>query len=180
MIFRELETKRLLLKNISPDDRDFIFSQFSDDKINRYLFDAEPLINTQGADEIINFYLQSEPRLRHRWILVKKDDANKIGTCGFHCWDTDNHACDIGYDLKEAYWGNGYMTEAIQAIITFAQKEMNIKRINACIYPNNQRSTSLAERFGFIFSGQTKNEIFRDKAYEHKIYTLNCNVKIGG
>lgn len=80
MFCKELETDRLMLKNISSEDRIFIFNQFSNDKINRYLFDAEPLVNLQGADEIINFYIQPEPRSQHHWILVKKDDGVKIGT----------------------------------------------------------------------------------------------------
>ena len=108
MLFRELETDRLLLKNISSDDREFIFSQFSDSKVNEFLFDAEPLIDIQGADEIIDFYIQPEPRWQHRWILVKKDDGIKMGTCGFHCWDIDSEACDVGYDLKQVYQGKGY------------------------------------------------------------------------
>ncbi len=35
MLFNELETERLFLKNINIDDKDFIFSQFSDDVVNK-------------------------------------------------------------------------------------------------------------------------------------------------
>lgn len=68
MLFKNLETERLYLKNIDISDRDFIYSQFSDDIVNRYLFDAEPLTDIEGADEIIAFYIQPEPRFQHRWI----------------------------------------------------------------------------------------------------------------
>lgn len=61
MLFNDIETEKLFLKNISTDDRDFIFSQFSDNVVNRYLFDTEPLTDVEGADEIINFYIQPEP-----------------------------------------------------------------------------------------------------------------------
>lgn len=40
--FKVLETNRLILKNLDYEDRDFLFSQFSDESVNRYLFDAEP------------------------------------------------------------------------------------------------------------------------------------------
>lgn len=66
MFFNNIETDRLFLKNISSDDRDFIFSEFSNDVVNRYLFDAEPLTDVEGSDEIINFYTQQEPRLQNR------------------------------------------------------------------------------------------------------------------
>ncbi|MCD8502522.1 MAG: GNAT family N-acetyltransferase [Bacillaceae bacterium] len=88
MFYTNLETDRLLLKNIDSADREFIFSQFSDDDTNEYLFDAESLTDISEADEIIDFYLQPEPRAQHRWIILRKVDRVKIGTCGVHCWNT--------------------------------------------------------------------------------------------
>ena len=60
------------------------------------------------------------------------------------------------------------------AIISFANNEMKIKRINACIFTDNLRSISLAQKLGFNFYGQMKNELFRGKEYEHKIFILDC------
>lgn len=88
MIFKSMETERLILKNISMEDREFIFSQFSDPVVTKYLFDREPLTDIEGADEILELYLsQQEPHLHHRWILIRKTDRIKIGTCGIHRWD---------------------------------------------------------------------------------------------
>ncbi len=119
MFFYEIETDRLRLKNISMEDREFIFKQFSNDAINRYLFDAEPLNSLEESDDIIKFYLQPEPRMQHRWVLTLKSNGTKIGTCGFHCWD--KNCVDIGYDLQVEYWGQGYMTEALKAMLSFAK-----------------------------------------------------------
>ena len=136
-MFRPLETERLILKSIGSDDREFILNMFSDDAVNKYLFDAEPLQNLEEADEIIDFYIQPEPRNQHRWIIIRKEDNLKIGTCGFHCWDTNLSKVEIGYDLKKVFHGNGYMTEALQELIEFASNEMKVKTINACIYTEN-------------------------------------------
>lgn len=83
MLFKSLETERLILKNIDENDREFIFSQFSDDDVNEFLFDAEPLIDIKGADEIIEFYIQPEPTIKHRWVIKRKVDNMTIGTCSF-------------------------------------------------------------------------------------------------
>lgn len=56
MFFCDLETERLNLKNISTHDREFIFRQFSDDTITKYLFDEESLNSIDGADKIIKMY----------------------------------------------------------------------------------------------------------------------------
>ena len=171
MFFENLSTDRLILKNIGNDDRDFIFSLFSDDDVNKYLFDAEPLTNISGADEIISFYLEHEPRNQHRWIIIRKADNYKMGTCGIHCWDRNNGRVDIGYDLKKEFWGCGYMQEAITKIIEFAENKMEIKEINACIYEENIKSKNLVEKFDFKING-SKNVIFRGIEYFHNIYTL--------
>ena len=170
MLFKSIETERLSLKNISAEDREFIFGQFSDDIVNRYLFDAEPLDNIEGADEIIDFYTQPEPRLQHRWIIVRKSDGIKIGTCGFHCWNQEDGKIYIGYDMKKEFWGNGYMREAMEAIIKFAIDNMGIKEIKACIYIDNERSISLVEKLGFVLSG-SGYEVFRGGKYLHNIYS---------
>lgn len=174
MFFNDLKTEKLLLKNINTADREFIFSQFSDDVVNRYLFDAEPLTDIQGADEIIEFYMQPEPRQQHRWIIVRESDGEKIGTCGFHCWNLKDRIVDVGYDLKEKFWGNGYMREAMREIISFAKDKMHVKEIRACIYMDNQKSIRLVENLGFVMSG-TYYELFRGKEYLHSIYSLYLN-----
>jgi ribosomal-protein-alanine N-acetyltransferase len=174
VFFKELQTDRLFLKNISSDDRDFIFTVFSNDDVNRYLYDAEPLTDISGADDIINFYLEPEPRNQHRWVIIRKADNAKMGTCGFHCWDKNNAKTEIGYDLLKEYWGNGYMQEAISEIINFAECVMSIKQIDANIFVDNIKSIKLLEKFGFILTG-TKNYMFMGMEYPHGIYSKCTN-----
>ena len=172
MSYNNIETDRLVLKNIDSGDREFIFSQFSDGDINKYLFDAEPLTDISEADEIIQFYLEPEPRPQHRWIIQRKADGVKMGTCGFHCWSIKDSKVEIGYDLKKEFWGNGYMFEALSGIIEFAKVSMDIKEINACIYTGNHNSINLATKLDFVLTG-SKYELFRGKKYLHSIYSLN-------
>lgn len=171
VFFRELETERLFLKNISTDDREFVFSEFSDDAVNRYLFDMEPLTDIGEADGIIEFYIRPEPRSHHRWIIIRKSDGTRMGTCGFHAWDREKHRTEVGYDLKEEFWGKGYMSEALEKILKFAADDMKAETVEAHIYPENANSVRLAEKFGFVLTG-SYYEIFRGEKYPHGIYTL--------
>jgi ribosomal-protein-alanine N-acetyltransferase len=78
---------------------------------------------------------------------------------------------EVGYDLKEIYWGNGYMQEAMREILTFAREKMLVKEIRACIAVDNQRSIHLAKKFGFALSGST-TLVFRGQNFPHHIYAL--------
>lgn len=175
MFFTQLETERILLKNISRADREFVYRQFSDGEVSRFLFDAEQLLSVAEADELIRGYTRSEPRTRHRWVLVRKQDGEKLGTCGFHSWKAAQGTVETGYDLYPDFWGYGYMAEAMRAVLRFAAAQMRVRRVDAEIYPENARSVSLAEKLGFTFRGVTHTLIFRDKPYLHHIYTMDLD-----
>ncbi len=170
-----IETDRLVLKSISAEDREFIFSQFSDEEVTKYLYDEEPLTEISGADEIIDMYVQSKSLGISRWILVRKSDNAKMGTCGFHCFNPSENKIDIGYDMKETFWGNGYMQEAIKALVNVIIRELKVKQINAHIYIENRNSVKLVERLGFQFSGNEYYCTFRGMDYLHKVYSLDCS-----
>jgi ribosomal-protein-alanine N-acetyltransferase len=174
LFFKNLETERLYLKNIDIEDREFMFSQFSNDIINKYLYDAEPLTDISEADEIIEFYMMAEPRNQNRWIIIRKSDDKKMGTCGFHCWNKKLGRVEAGYDLKEEFWGNGYMQEAMKEIIKFAETQMHINEICASVSVENQKSIRLVKNLGFVLSGSCL-EVFRGDEYPHHVYSLYMN-----
>lgn len=171
MFFQDLETERLLLKNVSPEDAEFMYRQFSDPVVCKYLFDEEPYTDIRQAEELIDMFCQPEPRSQHRWILVRKADGVRMGTCGFHFWDHAANTAETGYDLREEFWGKGYMNEAMQRILRFAKESMGLRAVNAVIYPGNTRSSALAEKLGFKLNGETY-EVFRGERIPHHIYTL--------
>ena len=109
----DLETDRLKLKGIDASDLNFIFQQFSDPEVTRHLYDEEPLVDMAGAQEIIDMYCLAAEKTHHRWILIRKEDGVRIGTCGYHCLDVGRGETDIGYDLQPAYHRQGYMREAV-------------------------------------------------------------------
>lgn len=70
-----------------------------------------------------------------------------------HRWDRERGVCEVGYDLQEAHRGQGCMTEAMEAILSFARRSMQVRRVVACIYGGNEASIRLARRLGFLPGG---------------------------
>jgi ribosomal-protein-alanine N-acetyltransferase len=170
-MFTNIETNRLVLKCIDHSDRDFIFEEFQNDFINRYLYDEEPMTDISQADELIDFYTMVEPRKQHRWVLIDKTTNTKLGTCGYHLWSPDNKEVEIGFELLEQYNGKGYMLEAIEAIIEFAKHKMRVERIIAIAYIKNNKCIKLLEKLRFIKVGEEETE-FRGQIHLHNIYVL--------
>lgn len=65
-MFIDLMTEGLLLRYIRYEDAAFFYRQFSNDDVNKYLYDAEPCASIEEAKEWIDFYLEPEPRDQHR------------------------------------------------------------------------------------------------------------------
>ncbi|MCJ7696262.1 MAG: GNAT family N-acetyltransferase, partial [Anaerolineaceae bacterium] len=55
-----IETKRLVLRQMTPEDTDFVFQHFSDSAVFQYLMDEPPVTEYAQAQEIIQFYLEPE------------------------------------------------------------------------------------------------------------------------
>ena len=177
MFFENLETERLILKNVGKDDGNFIYNLFSpgNDEVNRFHPDDAPYKNISEADDEINEYIVPEPRNLHQWIIIRKTDKIKMGSCVFHEWDRRNGKVDIHYDLNRQFWNNGYMQESIKRIVKFAIEKMDIIEINACIDVENIRSINLVKKLGFIENG-FKNGLYKNgKKYIDCNYTLFIN-----
>ena len=124
--FPAIETERLILRQMTLEDTDFVFQHFSDPAVSRYLMDEPPVTEYAQAQEIIQFFLEPEEKTYNRWLMVRKSDHRSIGTCGFHKWDKRYFRAEIGYDLSPSFWGQGYMMEALRAVISNGFEQMRL------------------------------------------------------
>ena len=150
--FPALQTERLLLRPLVPDDLDFVFSHFSSEAVYMYLTDDDPVQTYEQAKEIVDFY-QGRGKLYNRWVLERKEDKQPMGTCGFHRWNKRCSRAEVGYDLSESFWGLGYMQEAMKAALRFGFEEMSLNRVEAFVDVENMASLKLMKRLGFQREG---------------------------
>lgn len=159
--FPKLETKRLLLRQITFADTETLFRYWSDDEVTKYM-NIESFQNPKQAEDIIrllnNLFEQKEAI---RWGIVQKEDDRLIGTCGYNSWLKDQaFRGEIGYELGHAYWGKGFMQEALRAIISYGFEAMNLNRIEAMVMLEASRSMNLLLKLGF-----QKEGILREHGY---------------
>ena len=172
-LFLPLETEHLHLRPLTLDDANFVFQHFSDPAVTHYLLDEPPLTDYEQAKALIEFYLEPEHESYNRWGIVLKAASRLIGTCGFRRWDRRNFRAEIGYDLGQAYWGQGIMTEALRAAIRFGFEQMELNRIEAVIYVENSRSIRLLQRLGFRQEGLLRNyHYLNSQFYDHWLFSL--------
>jgi Acetyltransferases, including N-acetylases of ribosomal proteins len=64
---------------------------------------------------------------------------------------------DMGYEISTQYRNNGYATEAIKKVTTFCLEQMELKRVQAQIMPDNIASIKACEKSGFKNEGMLRN-----------------------
>ena len=174
MVFPEIKTDRLVLTALQLNDEAAMFELFSNKLVIEY-YDLEAFTTIEQARDLIGMF-----RSRHdtstgiRWAIRLKSPGNIIGTCGFNSWSSKMRSAVIGYDLMPAFWGNGYASEAVRAIIraAFTGKLScgSLNRIQADTVPGNDASEALLRRLGFKEEG-----IRRESGYwKSKFHDLKC------
>lgn len=74
-------------------------------------------------------------------------DGRLIGICGFTPDGTG--AAEIGYWIGRDYWGQGYATEAAQALMRYGFTKLGIRRFTCCHFSGNAASQRVIEKLGF-------------------------------
>src|SRR5438067_7131159 len=142
-VFPELETKRLILRQIRPGDAEAIFRIFSDEEVTRY-YDMETFTSIEQAQQLIARMAERfRNKERIRWGITLRGEDVVIGTCGYPVWEKFRFAGGIGYDLAREYWHQGITTEAVAAMLQFGFERMELNRVEAVVMPGNVHSMQL-------------------------------------
>lgn len=168
-MFPDLETSRLKLTRIKPEDAESIFGLFADPKVVEY-YDLEPFTAVAEAEKLMELF---ESRIRSesgiRWAIRERGSNQLIGTCGFNSWSKKMRNAAIGYDLKPMHWGSGITTEAVSEVLRLAFSGSlpcgPLHRIQADTVVGNVASERVLMKLGFKEEG-----IRRHAAYLHGSY----------
>lgn len=161
-----LETPRLSLRALRPDDRFAIFQLFSSPEVVRY-YDLTQFEALDNADHLIMALIRRyEQQQAIRWAITLRGGGDRlIGTCGFNLFDHRGHFGEIGYDLHPTFWGQGLITEAMSAVIRFGFREVGLNRIEANVLPGNVASVRVLSKLGFKFEGVLRQRGYWADAY---------------
>ena len=70
----------------------------------------------------------------------------------------DQKAATLGYWLAKPYWGQGFMSESLQAVLSHSFNSLAIDEIHANVFKDNPTSLHLLQKFGFEISSE--DEVF--------------------
>ena len=149
-----LETERLLLRRFSENHLYALFKIHSDKDVNTYL----PWFPLQSIEEASLFlrerYLDTYRQpYGYKYAICLKNDNIPIGYVNIGI----NEPHDLGYGLLKAFWRNGIVTEAANAVIHQVKKD-GIPYITATHDIKNPRSGNVMKRLGMLYQYSYKEQ----------------------
>jgi ribosomal-protein-alanine N-acetyltransferase len=145
------ESKRLILRKPRLEDALSFFEGYAQDpEVTRYLV-WKPHRNIQETEQ---FLLACGQLWRagkdFAYAITLKEDDNLIGMFGLHPM---NLKIEVGYALVRTYWGKGYMTEVLRAVIDWSLAQPHIFRVQAFCDVDNLGSARVMEKAGMTREG---------------------------
>jgi RimJ/RimL family protein N-acetyltransferase len=153
LVGMECQTERLLIRDFEAGDRAAVRQWRTDPEVMRYL--DQPLGRDPDAwfDAVLRFSAQGS-RGSHDAAIVLRATGEVIGWIGIGR-TIDPAAGDlvVGYALGRPWWGEGYMTEALVAVLGFGFTELGAETISAQYYVANPKSARVMEKAGMRPAG---------------------------
>ncbi len=175
-MFPTLETERLLLREITQDDREDIFECFSNEELLKH-YGQEAFVDIKQAEALIQFFSSSfKEKKGIRWGIERKGVKGLIGTVGFNMLSFKHKRAEIGYELHPDYWRKGYISEAVTRILQYGFSDLGLTRIGAVVFTENDASNLLLKKLGFEREGVLRDYIVQNgTAHDTYVYSLLKN-----
>jgi len=152
--FPRLEFKRVKLREVRNEDAAEYFSYIMHPEVARFV-PVDCWQNTLEASEQHLRYWRNH--FIHQsgicWSLADIKTDKMIGSVTLTRLMAIQRKATLSYDLNYDYWGQGLMTEALEGVMKFADKDLELLRIYACAALSNERSRKLLYHLGFQHEG---------------------------
>lgn len=171
--FPTIETDRLILRKIKKSDAKDLYEYCSSEVSARYSL-WEPHEDLGVTRQYISWLLRSEKRGEYfTWGIELKSSGKLIGTVSLPSIDKDYKVAEIGYGIIDSYWGNGYASEAIKAIMEYGFCTVGFICINAKIMKENSASVRVASAVGMQCDGLLRNGVYcKGKAHDVYVFSM--------
>jgi ribosomal-protein-alanine N-acetyltransferase len=143
----EIVANRIVLRPVSMEYKEPICREFTTE-VTKYM----PFTPSGDITVTEDFIRNSRQELLDQTnlelcILLKNNDHEFIGCCGLHCINT--RAIEIGLWLKKSVHGKGYGIETVEALIDWANKQLDFDYLFYPVDTENSASKRIPEKLGF-------------------------------
>ena len=167
-----LETRRLILRKILPQDEDDMYEYSRDPETSKYLL-WEPHASRSYTRAHIRYLQDAYNRASFfDWALIEKESGKMIGTCGFtEIYEREKRA-EVGYVIAPQFHRRGFAPEALERVMEYGFETLGLIKLSGRFMEDNEASRKILERFGFS-DDTTKSESIYKRGKKQRILTYS-------
>jgi RimJ/RimL family protein N-acetyltransferase len=151
MTVKILETNRLILREVSADDAEFMLDLLNQPSFIKYIGDRNVRTIDESKEFIESRYIKSYRDNGFGLYAVElKDSGAVIGICGFVKRDTLPDP-DIGFAFLPQFCGQGFANESAEGSMKYGEETLGFTKVLAITTQDNESSGKLLEKVGFKF-----------------------------
>ncbi|MEZ5924577.1 MAG: GNAT family N-acetyltransferase [Hyphomicrobiaceae bacterium] len=152
-----ITTPRLLLRPVQPDDGPTLYALINNWAVIRWLSVVPWPYTPDDMSWFITNIAGPRAATDDPIFALLLDGTTLIGVAecmgGADAGSSEVEVHDLGFWLGEPYWGKGYMSEAVSALITRAFERPETEVIRSGAFEGNDRSLAVHEKLGFVRTG---------------------------
>jgi RimJ/RimL family protein N-acetyltransferase len=146
-----IQTERLLLRPLTPDDIEAVHAYQSLEEVCAYL-PYEPRTREEVEKRLEDAdYTRTELDAEGQVLIlgiVPKATGRVVGDALLF-WHSERHRSgEVGYELHPDHWGKGYSVEASRAVLRLAFDDLGLHRMTGRIDALNKPSAAVLRKLG--------------------------------
>jgi [ribosomal protein S5]-alanine N-acetyltransferase len=171
-----LETTRLVLREMTYGDLDFVAGMLADEAVMRYY--PGPMSRSLSEGWLIRQFDRYESHGYGLWLALGKDTGEPVGQVGLTPprGIAGADETELGYLIHRPFWRRGFAAEAASACRDYAFDVLGRPRMICCIRPVNAPSLGVARKIGLVEEEGTRPEIL---GFEHLVFSQERSGRFG-
>lgn len=156
MLSPKLETERLILRRYNEIDLDAFYEILHDERLHTYI-PFPDLTKKEELEYIKNCIAEVEESKYEKWSIVLKNENITIGNISVNTVNKKHNYCNVGYVVRYDYWGNGYASEALEAVSNYLLNDRDYYLVECSCNELNKQSSKVMQKAGFKKDGYIAN-----------------------
>lgn len=164
-----IDSERLAIRPIMPEDSRAIFGYRSDKETNKYqgwIPDSLAEVDEFIAKNPNTFNL---PESWFQLVMTDKIANAVIGDIGIHFFGTEHLQVELGCTIKKEFQQQGYAKEGLKTVIEALFRQYHKHRITASVAPENKASRQLLTSLGFRQEAHFVKSYFHNGQWEDDV-----------
>ncbi len=170
-VVMNIESKRLVLRAVEPNDARFLADMISDPEV-RGILGAYDLVFPVSADMEDRWIAAASKTEDIHLIISLKKGSSPLGILSLKDMNKRNGSAHLSIILEKKSWDKGYGTEAVTEVLGFLFQRKNMHRVWLRVAEYNARAIACYKKCGFKVEGTLREDHYAGDAW-HSSFVMS-------